>query len=379
MRKTPEVFCTVLNSLVHDPNVSHACRKVGIQTMTLYRWLKLSRDGAPEFQNIEWSSEVGSFHQFFEYAVRAQINEIEQTAKSHALGFDEVVTFQGSVQYKIDPKLVGESDDPDILEMLFGVRDKFLRIDGEVQPLTVRRKPSDALVIKMLSSHKPEIYGDKSTVNVNMKVGGVLRLQRPGEMPVKTLEQQNDGSFGLDDASAVDEVDTTTMLALGRQAETSEEFQAWSDAGEFAAAPVKIAPPVAAHDDPTNPVTMDTRAREAAREAKLKAGTITPPQALPLPVEMRYDPDADLDDVTGTAMKTAPPDAHTIEALIGSIKNSMAAGTRLGPREHQIAGHLAKGNTTAAEALAAAMIGPSRAESDHLGAGPAGPKGSRVV
>jgi hypothetical protein len=377
MRKTPENFCIVLDSLVHDPNVTLACKKVGIQTMTLYRWLKLSRDGAAEFQNLEWSGEVGSFHQFFEYAVRAQINEIEQTAKSHALGFDEVVTFQGSVQYKIDPKLVGESDDPDTLEMLWGVRDKFLRIDGEVQPLTVRRKPSDALVIKMLSSHKPEIYGDKSTVNVNMKVGGVLRLQRPGEMPVKTLEQQNDGSFGLDDTGAVDEVDTTTMLALGRAATSSEEFEEWTAAGEFAAAPVKIAPPVAAHDDPTNPITKDTLARMAAR-ANNPAAPVAP---LPLPVEMRADPDADLDDVTGTAMKTVPPDAHTIEALIDSIKNSMAAGTRLGAREKQIADRLAAGDTAGAETLARAMLpGGRMAEQDHLGAGqPSGPKGQRVV
>ena len=126
MRKTPENFCIVLDSLVHDPNVTHAAKAIGCQTMTLYRWLKLSRDGAPEFQNLEWQSETGSFHQFFEYAVRAQINLIEQTAKTNALGFDEVVTFQGNVQYQIDPKLVGESDDPDTLELLWGVRDKFL-------------------------------------------------------------------------------------------------------------------------------------------------------------------------------------------------------------------------------------------------------------
>jgi hypothetical protein len=375
MRKTSENFCIVLDSLVHDPNVTHAAKAIGCQTMTLYRWLKLSRDGAPEFQNLEWQSETGSFHQFFEYAVRAQINLIEQTAKTNALGFDEVVTFQGNVQYQIDPKLVGESDDPDTLELLWGVRDKFLRINGEVQPLTVRRKPSDALVIKMLSSHKPETYGEKSTVNVNMKVGGVLRLQRPGEMPVKTLEQQNDGSFGLDDTGAVDEVDTTTMLALGRPADSSEEFQAWSDAGEFTAAPVTIAPPVAAHDDPTNPITRDTRTREAAR-----ANNPAPAAPPPITVFAVNDPE-NIDDMTGQLIKRAPPDTHVIDALIGSIKNSMNTNSPLGPCERQISFHLARGNTDAARQLAAAMIGPSRmAEKDNLGPGaPSGPKGQRVV
>ena len=77
---------------------------------------------------------VGSFHEFYEYALRAQINEIEQTAKHNALGFDEVVTHDGAIQYQIDPTLVGMSD-----EMLedFGYPDRYLRIDGKVQPLTV--------------------------------------------------------------------------------------------------------------------------------------------------------------------------------------------------------------------------------------------------
>ena len=381
MRKTHENLRIVLDNLVIDPNVSNAARKIGCSTMTLYRWLKLSRDGTPEFQNLEWCQEVGSFHQFFEYAVRAQINSIEQTAKSHALGFDEVVTFQGRVSYEIDPKLVGESDDPDVLEMLFGVRDKFLRDEnGAVIPLTVRRKPSDALVIKMLSSHKSEIYGEKSRVDINMRVGGVLRLQRPGEMPVKTLEQQSDGSFGLDDTGAADEVDTTSMLALGRPAETSEEFQAWSDAGEFAAAPVVIAPPIPAHADPTNPITRDTLARMAAREANLKSGVVTPPQASPPVQVFTVDDPEGIDDVTGEVVKRAAPDAHTVSALLISIETSVKAGTRLGPREKQIADRLRAGDIEGARTLAKAMLpGGRMAEADHLGSGVTKPQGSRIV
>src|SRR5665213_527531 len=199
MRKSPENLLIVLNSMVDNPKVSIAARKIGVSTMTLYRWLKMSRDGAPEFQDIEWCGERGSFHQFYEYAQHAQINEIEQTAKHNALGFDEVVTHDGAVQYQIDPKLVGMSD-----EMLedFGYPDRYLRNErGEVIPLTVKRKPSDALVIKMLSAHKPELYGERSRVDVNMRVGGVLRLQRPDEVVAKTLEQQQDGSFALDDCA----------------------------------------------------------------------------------------------------------------------------------------------------------------------------------
>jgi hypothetical protein len=237
MRKSPENLLIVLNSMVDNPKLSVAARKIGVSTMTIYRWLKMSRDGAPEFQDVEWCGERGSFHQFYEYAQHAQINEIEQTAKHNALGFDEVVTHDGAVQYQIDPKLVGMSD-----EMLedFGYPDRYLRNErGEVIPLTVKRKPSDALVIKMLSAHKPELYGERSRVDVNMRVGGVLRLQRPDEVVAKTLEQQQDGSFAFDDGADKQVTPpTSTMLALGRPAQTSEEFDRWNANKEFEAAPV---------------------------------------------------------------------------------------------------------------------------------------------
>lgn len=238
MRKNIHTYANiikVLDTLVLNPKMTVAARAIGVSTMTLYRWLRLSREGAPEFQQIEWCGEVGSFHQFYEYALRAQINEIEQTAKHNALGFDEVVTHDGAIQYQIDPTLVGLDDET--MKML-GYTDRYLRIDGAVQPLTVKRKPSDALVIKMLASHKPEIYGERSTVDVNMRVGGVLRLQRPDEM-VKTIEHQQapaslEGADTAEDQSAR----TSTMLALGRPARSSEEFDRWNANKEFTAAPV---------------------------------------------------------------------------------------------------------------------------------------------
>jgi hypothetical protein len=236
MRASTENLILVLNSMVENPKLTVAARKIGVSPMTIYRWLKISREGK-DFQHLTWCGEVGSFHQFYEYAQHAQINDIEQTAKRNATGFDEVITHDGAIQYQIDETLVGMDDET--IDML-GLPDRYLRIDGRVQPLTVKRKASDALVLRMLSAHKPETYGERSTLNVNMKVGGVLRLQRPDEMPVKTLEQQSDGSFALDDASVNDDpaTKTSTMLALGRPAQTSEEFDRWNANKEFEAAPV---------------------------------------------------------------------------------------------------------------------------------------------
>ena len=287
MRHTEENLVLVLDSMVDNPKLTVAARKIGVSPMSIYRWLRLSREGAENFpKKINWCGEVGSFHQFWEYAQHAQINDIEQTAKANATGFDEVVTHDGAIQYQIDSTLVGESDDPEVLEMLFNVRDKFLRIDGKVQPLTVKRKASDALVLRMLSSHKPEIYGERSTLNVNMKVGGVLRLQRPEEMPVKTLEQQSDGSFALDDVSAADDPDTKTsnMLALGRPALTSEEFDKWNADKEFAAEPVTFVKADGTRTTsgrPDTPLTRDLERRAAIPPAHPRPGGVVARDAAP--------------------------------------------------------------------------------------------------
>ena len=50
--------------------------------------------------------------------------------------------------------------------------------DGNRIPLTVRRKPSDALVTLMLRSHMPNVYGDRSQVSVQHS-GGVLVVGAP--------------------------------------------------------------------------------------------------------------------------------------------------------------------------------------------------------
>ena len=79
---------------------------------------------------------------------------IEATARHHALnGFDEVQVFQGRICWREDPKLAGLSDE----ELArIGRTDRYERNpDGSFVPLTVRRKPSDQLVLKMLASHFP--------------------------------------------------------------------------------------------------------------------------------------------------------------------------------------------------------------------------------
>ena len=77
---------------------------------------------------------------------------------------------------------------------MLGYADRYERNpDGSLIPLTVRRKPSDQLVLKMLAAHFPRTYGDKvehqhsGTVTMRFGHDGKMRPNRP----VVKLEDQS--------------------------------------------------------------------------------------------------------------------------------------------------------------------------------------------
>ncbi len=148
---------------------------------------------------------------------------IEATARHHALhGFDEVQTFQGKVCWKEDPKLAGVSDDE--LARL-GKMDRYERNpDGSLIPLTVRRKPSDQLVLKMLSAHFPRTYGDK-VEHQHSGIIGVMRVGRDGkkrpQMPKR--EDQSDDEFAVSaDGGNVEPSQMKIGLVVGETCDPEE-------------------------------------------------------------------------------------------------------------------------------------------------------------
>jgi len=95
--------------------------------------------------------------------------------------------------WKEDAKLASLSDDE--LARL-GKADRFERNpDGSLIPLTVRRKPSDQLVLRMLSAHFPHTYGDK-VAHQHGGIIGVMRVGRDGtlrpQVPMRGPEDQSD-------------------------------------------------------------------------------------------------------------------------------------------------------------------------------------------
>jgi hypothetical protein len=136
---------------------------------------------------------------------------IEATARHHALnGFDEVQVFQGKIYWKEDPKLAALDDKA--LERL-GLRDRYERNpDGSLIPLTVRRKPSDQLVLKMLSAHFPRTYGERVEHQHN-GLNGVMQVGRDGKTrpASQTISKHDDQSDELVVSADYGTVEPTQM------------------------------------------------------------------------------------------------------------------------------------------------------------------------
>jgi hypothetical protein len=185
---------------------------------------RLAREDDPGSFRLVWCDLEDWFHAHLRQAMRMSALMIEATARHHALhGFDEMQTFQGKICWQEDPKLAGLSDDE--LARL-GKVDRYERNpDGSLIPLTVRRKPSDQLVLKMLSAHFPKTYGDKLE-HQHSGIIGVMRVGRDGNMrpnaPARTLEDRSDELVTSADAGSVEPSQMRIGLVVGEALDREE-------------------------------------------------------------------------------------------------------------------------------------------------------------
>jgi hypothetical protein len=191
---THDTLRDVLDALAINPVYTTAAARCGVSTKSLWRWLRASqREDDPASFKLVWCDVEDWLHNHIKHAMRMSALMIEATARHHALyGFDETQVFQGKICWKEDPRLAGLSDDE--LARL-GHRDRYERNpDGSLIPLTVRRKPSDQLVIKMLSAHFPGTYGDRLE-HQHSGIIAVMRVGRDGKWrpnSVPKVENQSD-------------------------------------------------------------------------------------------------------------------------------------------------------------------------------------------
>jgi hypothetical protein len=228
-RRNHDLLRNVLDELCVTPIYTAACARCGISTKSLWRYVHASqREDDPEGYRPVWCDVEDWFHSHLKQAMKMSALMIEATARHHALhGFDEVQVFQGKVCWKEDPKLAGLSD-ADLGRL--GRTDRYERNpDGSLVPLAVRRKPSDQLVLKMLSAHFPRTYGDK----VEHQHGGIISVMRvgldgkmrPNAPPRPKLEDQTDGLVASADSGVVDPTQMKIGLVVG-EPKTSAELEA---------------------------------------------------------------------------------------------------------------------------------------------------------
>jgi hypothetical protein len=231
-KHTAETLAAICDRLVAHPYLKPAARAVGIDPSTLFAWLEKSRSDPPSLSFV-WSELEAPFHQHVAAAMRMSVLLIESRAREMALnGFDEVVTFQGQVQYELDPRYVGV-DDATMLKLgldkpSVGYHRYRRDAAGQAIPLKVKRKPSDALVTTVLRAHFRKLYGEHKSVSVG---GGVLVVGGAQEMaPARAIDHREPKrpeylEMTPIEASEEEEARRGGFMVVGQRAKTSAEIE----------------------------------------------------------------------------------------------------------------------------------------------------------
>lgn len=170
-KNTPERLNRILNAARDMPVANSVCLRAGISYTTLKYWLQKSLEGAPGdgfditlAEEADGDVETVRFHEAWDTALTAGVEKVEHTVMQRAMGYREVLTFQGRVIYQQDPALIALG--------FTGTEAYLLDKDGAPVPETVEKMDPD-LAMFILKQRKPTVYGPKSTVDFNVK-GGVL-------------------------------------------------------------------------------------------------------------------------------------------------------------------------------------------------------------
>lgn len=172
-KNTPERLQRLLNAVSENAVANSACLRAGISGSTLKYWLQKSLEGRPgdgfditlgENDESEAEDNTIRFHEAWDLAMLAGVENVEASVMKRAVGYREVLTYQGRVIYQVDPRLVALGYEGAEAYLT----DKF----GAPIPETVEKMDPD-LAMFILKARKPQVYGNKSQVDVNVR-GGVL-------------------------------------------------------------------------------------------------------------------------------------------------------------------------------------------------------------
>jgi hypothetical protein len=218
----------VLNRLVLKPRLKAAARNAGINPVTLFAKIKASI-AEPGKHTLTWLGHDAPFFQHVNAARKLNVVALDHAARDLAInGHSEPRFFNGEPVYRRDPKLVALALDPVMWEMTFGaarsITDTFMRdADGALIQEMIVHPPNPAVLVKLLTSLAPEIYGERSEVTHTHQGSVWIEGQRSqAQLPALGAMDFNT-DFGL--TPSRDEAQRpTNVLALPRPCVDSDEF-----------------------------------------------------------------------------------------------------------------------------------------------------------
>lgn len=196
-KNKPELMKRALLYVSQIPVTADCARRLGKSPTTLNYWLQKSRDGAPGdgFDvDLGPNDENGTpdntirFHEAWDIAMTAGVENVEAITMRRATGYDETLTYQGRVQYKYDPAKLAESRELGLPEY---VPENYLLDEwGAPVPETVYKMDPD-LAMFILKARKPQVYGNRASLDVNVK-GGVLVVGMQATSPEELNQIESD-------------------------------------------------------------------------------------------------------------------------------------------------------------------------------------------
>lgn len=170
-RSREDIMREILNRLVLKPRMKPAARESGIDPSTLFGWVNQSMT-EPEKFTLEWLGYTAPFFQHCNAARMLNVAAIDHAARDLALnGHREPRFFEGRPVWRRDPKIESDAltlNDID-WQLHYGDRsrdDTFYRDPktGALEQEYIVHPPNPALLVKLLTSLAPSVYGEKQTV-----------------------------------------------------------------------------------------------------------------------------------------------------------------------------------------------------------------------
>jgi hypothetical protein len=227
--KSHEIFREICNKLALSPRLKDAAKGVGMSAPTLFTWLQKSRGGDESFK-FEWLGREAFLHQHVEVARKLSLVSMDHSSRDLAINGHSTPKFlNGAPVWKVDPVIAAEAlslDDNDWF-MLHGKRDRsdvFARdpkTGALIQEMDIH-PPNPQLLVKMLSSLMPDVYGDKSEINVRHSGHVWIDGEAPKQIDAKVGEDYNETFALTQKPNTINR--PQNILAIPAPCKTAEEF-----------------------------------------------------------------------------------------------------------------------------------------------------------